>query len=64
MSQIRTAEAVVKDFGQEAAARNGVLLWAKADKSHSERTAHKVIKKQKTSLGIPMGTAKCNGVDG
>ena len=63
MSQIRTAEAVAKDFGQEAAARNGVLPWAKADKSHSERTAHRVIKKQKTSLGIPLRNVTCDGVD-
>ena len=63
VSQIRTAKAVAEDFGQEAAAQKGILHWAKADVTHSEREAHRIIRKQKTTLDVPIRSVKCDGID-
>ena len=62
LSQIRTAKAVVQDFGEEEAARKGVLKWARASEIHPERDSHQVIKKQKSVLDIPVKTIQCDGI--
>ena len=62
LSQIRTAKAVVQDFGEDEAARKGVLKWARASEIHPERDSHQVIKKQKSILDIPVKTIQCDGI--
>ena len=61
ISQILTAQAVAADFGEEESAKRGISQWAKADVTHPERDAHRIMKKQKTKLDIPMGTIQCDG---
>ena len=61
LSQILTAKAVAEDFGVEQCAKNGISLWSKADVTHPERDAHRIMKKQKTKLEIPLGTIECDG---
>ena len=61
LSQILTAKAVAEDFGVEQCAKNGISLWSKADVTHPERDAHRIMKKQKTKLDVPLGTIQCDG---
>lgn len=63
VSQILTAEAIADDVGMDRSLAIGVQSWAKCHKSNSERDVHRVIKKQKSKLDIPVKSITCNGVD-
>lgn len=63
VSQIKTAAAVAHDMGEERAISTGVQLWAKCGLQNSERDVHRVLKKQKIKLDIPVETMSCDGVD-
>lgn len=61
VSQILTADAVMHDMGERRAAETGVRTWAKCNLKHSERDAHRTMKKQGTKLAIPVGEMSCDG---
>ena len=50
------ARAMQEEFGEKAAHAAGVAAWAKADLQHSERDVERVIRKQKLSLDVPIGS--------
>ena len=61
VSQILTADAVMHDMGERRAVETGVRTWAKCNLKHSERDAHRTMKKQGTKLAIPVGEMSCDG---
>ena len=61
VSQIRTAEAVASDMGEERAVETGVHQWAKCGLRNSERDVQKVLKKQGTKLDVRVEEVVCDG---
>lgn len=53
-SQILTAQAVKDDVGDVVATQKGINLWSRCSLSNSERDVHRVTKKQKTTLDVPI----------
>ena len=45
---------MVQDIGQEEAAKTGINKWASCKLENSERDTHQVIKKQGTTLDVPL----------
>ena len=45
---------MVQDIGQAEAAKTGINKWAKCKLENSERDTHQVIKKQGTTLDVPL----------
>ena len=53
-SQIKTARAVATEFSPVAAASGGVSAWASIHEKNSERDVQKVVKRQGTTLDVPI----------
>ena len=50
-------------MGKQRAVETGVNQWASCHLNNSERDVHRTVKKQKTSLEIPIKSISCSGVD-
>ena len=63
VNQILTARAVASDMGKKRAGETGVSQWASCHLNNSERDVHRTVKKQKTTLDIPIKSISCSGVN-
>ena len=61
VNQILTARAVAHDMGGVRASETGADSWAKCHTHHSERDVHRTVKRQKTTLDIPIQYISCSG---
>ncbi|CAK9044300.1 unnamed protein product [Durusdinium trenchii] len=53
-SQIRTAKAVAEELGEAAASESGVFAWAKVRTKDSERGTQRIVRKQQTTMQVPI----------
>ena len=60
-SQISTARAVVAEFGETQTHVSGIKQWADIQNQNSERDTHRVVKKQGTSLNVPITEVRIQG---
>ena len=62
-SQIRTAQAVREEFGEDSTRSSGISKWASINLKNSERDVQKTMQNQGTKLDVPITTITSAGVD-
>ena len=60
-SQIKTAQAVASEMGEDVARKSGVYQWSKIDSKNSERDVHRVVKAQRTRLNVQISDLQVQG---